>query len=177
MNVKVYIYRKKSLHELLKFEAASTAFELKFEFLHMSSNSICGFSIIGGTGRNDISMQFASRDFRPCWICTWVAVKLPLEILFKKCFNPQFVIEAFDQICFVLAFDNPVFSNIGSFEIDMYVDRYPPPFPEKSPPRLRTCIKFQAFYILKLLCGPLMYVLSMILQNSCGVIGDIMLNV
>ena len=38
--------------------------------------SALGFSIIGGTGRDDISMQLASRDFRPCWIYTWVAVKL-----------------------------------------------------------------------------------------------------
>ena len=29
---------------------------------------------MGGTGRDDISMQFAFRDFRPCWIYTWVAV-------------------------------------------------------------------------------------------------------
>ena len=36
------------------------------------------YHCIGGTGRDDISMQFASRDFRPCWIYTWVAVKLPL---------------------------------------------------------------------------------------------------
>ena len=32
---------------------------------------------LGGTGRDDISMQLASRDFRPCWIYAWVAVKLP----------------------------------------------------------------------------------------------------
>jgi len=37
-----------------------------------------GLVSLGGTGRDDISMQFASRDFRPCWIYTWVAVKLPL---------------------------------------------------------------------------------------------------
>ena len=29
-----------------------------------------------GTGRDDISMQLASQDFRPCWIYPWVAVKL-----------------------------------------------------------------------------------------------------
>ena len=37
-----------------------------------------GFSIIRGkghTGRDDISMQLASRDFLPCWTYTWVAFK------------------------------------------------------------------------------------------------------
>ena len=33
-----------------------------------------GLVSLGGTGRDDISMQFASRDFRP----SWEAVKLPL---------------------------------------------------------------------------------------------------
>ena len=27
-----------------------------------------------GTGQDDISMQFASQYFRPCWIYPWVAV-------------------------------------------------------------------------------------------------------
>ena len=33
-----------------------------------------GLVLLGGTGRDDISMQFTSRD----WIYTWVAVKLLL---------------------------------------------------------------------------------------------------
>ena len=37
-----------------------------------------GLVPFGGTGRDDISMQFASQDFQPCRIYTWVAVKLPL---------------------------------------------------------------------------------------------------
>ena len=37
-----------------------------------------GLVSLGCTGRDDISKQFASRDFRPRWIYTWVAVKLPL---------------------------------------------------------------------------------------------------
>ena len=36
-----------------------------------------GLVSLRGTDRDDISTQFASRDFRPCWIYTWVAV-LPL---------------------------------------------------------------------------------------------------
>ena len=40
-----------------------------------------GFRSLGGTGRDDISMQFAFRDFQPCWMYTWVAVKLPLASL------------------------------------------------------------------------------------------------
>ena len=46
---------------------------------HSLSPVLFGFGIIGGTGRDDISMLFASRDFGPCWIYTWVAVKLLLE--------------------------------------------------------------------------------------------------
>ena len=34
-----------------------------------------GLVSLGGTGRDDISMQFAPRDFRLLWIYTWV--KLP----------------------------------------------------------------------------------------------------
>ena len=34
-----------------------------------------GLVSLGGTGRDDISMQFAYRDFRP----SWVAVKLPFQ--------------------------------------------------------------------------------------------------
>ena len=45
-----------------------------FEEIHLAI--FWGLVSLGGTGRDDISMQFASRDFRPCWIYTWVAVKL-----------------------------------------------------------------------------------------------------
>ena len=37
-----------------------------------------GLVPLGGTGRDDISMQFASRDCRPRWIYTWVAGLVPL---------------------------------------------------------------------------------------------------
>ena len=46
----------------------------------MASIKYSGLVSLGGTGRDDISMQFASRDFRPCWIYTWVAIKLPPAI-------------------------------------------------------------------------------------------------
>ena len=41
------------------------------------NHEICGLVSLRGTGRDDISMQFVSRDFRPCWIYLWVAFKLP----------------------------------------------------------------------------------------------------
>ena len=49
-------------------------------FLNSFSLSILGLVALGGTGRDDISMHFASRNFRPCWIihgwlssCPWRA--------------------------------------------------------------------------------------------------------
>ena len=56
--------------------------------IHHSEQQIRGLVSLGGTGRDDISMQFASRDFRPCWIYTWVSVKLPLASP-PRIFYPQ----------------------------------------------------------------------------------------
>ena len=40
----------------------------------------------GGTGRrDDISMQFASQDFRPCWIFTW-CLAAPGDFLYSIIF-------------------------------------------------------------------------------------------
>ena len=50
----------------------------KLEIAKVGVEDKKGLVSLGVTGRDDISMQFASRDFRPCWIYTWVAVKLPL---------------------------------------------------------------------------------------------------
>ena len=47
-----------------------------------------GLVSLGGTGRDDISIRFASRDFRPCWIYTWMAFKLPL-VSPRRFFYPQ----------------------------------------------------------------------------------------
>ena len=45
-------------------------------FSLLNQIKVSGLVSLGGTGRDD--MQFASGDFRACWIYTWVAVKLPL---------------------------------------------------------------------------------------------------
>ena len=45
-------------------------FALTFNHLIMN----WGLVTLGGTDRDDISVQFASRNFRPCRNYTWVAV-------------------------------------------------------------------------------------------------------
>ena len=63
-----------------------------------------GLVSFGGTGRDDISMQFASRDFRP----SWEAVKLPLASprrflismyvnIFSVCFFPDICVSLLDR--------------------------------------------------------------------------------
>ena len=39
-------------------------------FYFKEVESCLGLVSLGGTGRDDISMQLASPDFRPCWIYT-----------------------------------------------------------------------------------------------------------
>ena len=50
------------------------AIYLNYIYLIYLWTFILGLVSFGGTDRDDISMQFASRDFRP----SWEAVKLPL---------------------------------------------------------------------------------------------------
>ena len=64
-----------------------------------SVEELLGLISLGGTGRDDISMQFASWDFRSCWIYTWVAVKLLPAI----CNSPSyFTIDFFLSVLFTL---------------------------------------------------------------------------
>ena len=66
--------------------ACSGSFNFSQDFRQEAQKSL-GLVSLGVTGRDDISMQFAFRDFRPCWIYAWVAA------LGKESPNLQFMLE------------------------------------------------------------------------------------
>ena len=56
----------------------TSALSAKYTIFYSQS---VGLVSLGGTRRDDISMQFTSRDIRPCWIYTWVASVFLTSIL------------------------------------------------------------------------------------------------